>query len=126
MTWKHFEILCLKFLFLFGGCYLCFFLQAQWELTAVTSAALVGFAGTLLPESRGIEKSHVHASVLGGALLAVGLRAVHLDPREIMWVSLVGVGIYFCVRSVFTNLGVRIGFIALISGFLAYGVRRWW
>ena len=125
MTWKHLEILLLKFFFLLGGCYLCFFLQARWELTAITSAALTGFIGTLLPESRKIEKSHVHASVLGGALLAVGFRVVQFDPEQILWISLCGVGIYFFLRIFFVNMGLRIGIIALISGVLAYGARRW-
>lgn len=122
---RNFQLWTIKFLFFLAGCYLCFFLQAELKLTAVVAAAITGLLGTFIPESKHIEKTHVHSTIYSGAFVAMGSRVVEAGPWQILLVSAVGSGIYFLTYRRITGIGGRLGLIAFISSLLGVALRYW-
>ncbi|MDG0815974.1 hypothetical protein NWE73_06350 [Bdellovibrio sp. PAP01] len=107
------------------GCSFCFFLQSQYQLTAVVAAALTGFLGSFIPDTKRIESTHVHATIYMGAFVAMGSRVVNAGPGQILLVSFLGSSIYFFMSPYFKGLGGRLGLIAFISSLLGVAIRFW-
>ncbi|WP_277577453.1 hypothetical protein [Bdellovibrio svalbardensis] len=122
---KYFELWILKFGTFLLGCSFCFFLQSQYQLTAVVAAALTGFLGSFIPDTKRIESTHVHATIYMGAFVAMGSRVVNAGPGQILLVSFLGSSIYFFMSPYFKGLGGRLGLIAFISSLLGVAIRFW-
>lgn len=122
---KYFELWALKFSAFLSGSFFCFFLQSQFQIRAVVAAALTGFLGTFIPDTKRIEKTHVHATIYMGAFIAMGSRVVEAGPWQILWVSVLGSTIYFLISPYFKGMGGRLGLIAFISSLLGWAMRHW-
>ncbi len=122
---KYFELWILKFSTFLMGCSICFYLQSEFKLTAVVAAALTGFLGTFIPDTKRIESTHVHATIYMGAFVAMGSKVVSAGPWQILLVSLLGSTIYFFISPYFKGLGGRLGLIAFISSLLGFAMRFW-
>lgn len=122
---KYFELWALKFLTFLLACAFCFFLQAKLNLTAVVAAALTGFLGTFIPESKRIDGTHVHALIYMAAFAAMGARVVTAEPMQILFISLIGSTLYFFISPYFKGLGGRLGMLAFIASLLDLAMRCW-
>ena len=125
LSLQYFERWLLKFGTFFGGCLFCFYLQSRFALSPVISAALTGFLGTFIPDTKRIESTHVHATIYMGAFVAMGSKVVTAGPGEILLVSFLGSTIYFFVSPYLKGLGGRLGLIAFISSLLGVALRFW-
>lgn len=125
LSLKQIELWSLQFGFFLAGCLSCFYLQAQWQITPVVSAAFVGLVGTFIPESKRIAQTHIHATLYSGAFVAMGSRGVDAGFWQIMVVSVVGSSLYFFLRPYFNGMGGRLGLIAFISSLLSVALKVW-
>lgn len=89
------------------------------------AAAVTGFLGSFLPETKRIEGTHIHATIYIGAFVAMGAQVVNAGPLQIFIVSLIGTTIYFLVTPYFKGLGGRLGLIAFIASLLGLAMRLW-
>lgn len=122
---RHAELWFYKFVTFLAGCYFCFYLQAQFQWTAVVAAAFTGLLGTFIPQTKRIESVHVHANIYMGAFVAMGSKVVSAGPWEILLVSIIGSTVYFALTPHLKGFGGRLGAIAFISSLLGIAMRLW-
>jgi hypothetical protein len=122
---KYVELWFFKFITFFLGCYFCFLLQSQLQLSTVLAAALTGFLGTIVPETKRIDAVHVHANIYMGAFVAMGSRVVDAGTLQILLVSFIGSTVYFIISPFFKGFGGKLGLIAFISSILGLALRHW-
>ncbi|WP_413294622.1 hypothetical protein ACLSU7_05860 [Bdellovibrio sp. HCB185ZH] len=120
---QYFQLWLLKFFTFLLGCMSCFYFQAQLGMTPVMGAALTGLLGTFIPETKRIEKTHVHANIYMGAFVAMGSKITDQGFWQIFFVSAIGSLIYFVMSRYFKGMGGRLGLIAFISSLLGLALK---
>lgn len=113
----------LQFLFFFLGCFICLFIQNRFQLPSVVAAALIGFVGSFIPESRHIESIHVHSLLYMGAFVAMGSRVVDMHWLQIGLISVLGTAFYLLLSPYFKGFGGRLGMYAFITSILGLLIR---
>ncbi|KYG67429.1 hypothetical protein AZI86_01855 [Bdellovibrio bacteriovorus] len=94
-------------------------------MSAVLAAAITGFLGSFLPDTKRIDGTHIHATIYIGAFVAMGSQVVSAGPLQIFLVSFIGTTIYFLITPYLKGLGGRLGLIAFISSLLGVAMRFW-
>jgi hypothetical protein len=120
------NVFLLKFLSFYLGCFSSVLLQTQFRLSAVLSAAIVGFVGSFYPFSRFVLKGKIRAIIYAGAFAGM-CAPEHLIRHEyILLISLLGTGIYFIGRPHFDGFGGKLGTIAFISSLFLLLIKGLW
>ena len=120
------NVFLLKFLSFYLGCFSCVLLQTQFRLSAVLSAALVGFIGSFYSFSRIVPKEKIRAVIYAGAFAGM-CAPEHLIRHEyILLISILGTLIYLVGRPHFNGFGGKLGAIAFISSLFLILIKGLW
>lgn len=108
----------LKFIAFYVGCFVCVYLQKEFNFSPVFASALVGFTGTFYHFSKMVEKAGIHAVIYSGSF--AGMCSLDNLPTHlhVFTISIIGTVFYFLLRPHLTGFGGKLGVIALLSSLI--------
>lgn len=114
------KIFAIKFTAFFLACYSCYILQFDFHFSPVFASATVGFLGSFL------EKKDLHTVIYAGSFAGMCSLKYLSAPQYIVFISLVGAGLYLVTKPHAKGFGGKLGTIAFLSSVILLALRQVW
>lgn len=112
------KIFVIKLIAFYLACLSCYLLQTTFGLSAVFSAALIGFVGSFWWFSKGVEKSGIHAVIYAGSFAGMASPQYLSNPGLLFLTSILGTALYLWSVPRLSGFGGKLGTISFAATIL--------
>lgn len=120
------KLFIIKFFAFYLACLTCTTLQSSFGFSPVLASALVGFTGSFYHFSSWVEKRGIHAVIYAGSFAGMCSQENLSGHEHIVFISLVGAGLYLISKPHLNGFGGKLGTIAFVSSILLVLTRSLW
>ena len=103
-----------KLVSFFFGTYLCFSLHHYFNVPVVLAAAFTGLVGSFWHWHKKYG-NHPQAAIYAGAFAGMCSSAIITGWEALLFISVVGAGVYTLTRNIFEGFGGRLGAVAFTA-----------